>query len=589
VSDYRAPIADIRFALTHSVGISQLSALPSFAHADDDLISGILQEAGRFAEDVLAPLNRTGDEEGAHLNGGVVSCPAGFPQAYQQFIDAGWGTLGHPSSSGGGGLPLTLTLAVRELIISANIAFSMAPFLGSGVVSALLEHGSADQIARYIPHLVTGEWTGTMDITEPQAGSDVGATSTRAIPDGDGTYLIKGQKTFISFGDHDLTEQIIHLVLARLPDAPPGTKGLSLFIVPKRLMNPDGTMGERNDLKVIGIEHKLGLRASPTCTVVYGDDALGAHAELIGEPHDGIRQMFTMMNDARLGVGLQGLALAERAYQQATHFAAERVQGRAFNGPPGSLTPIVEHPDVRRMLLTMKSQITAMRFLIYANAKSIDLAKHHPDPAVRESEGALADLLTPISKAWCTDLGVELTSTAIQIHGGMGFVEETGVAQFYRDVRITPIYEGTNGIQAIDLAMRKLPMNEGKTVAALIQRARDAADRLAVGDTAGLVLGLTSAIDSLERSTLWMSKPGRPPQDRLAGATPFLRLMATVLGAMYLSEAALSATASSSPAAANAVELTRFYVLHVLPLVHALEPSVVAGAASLYGLSAAEL
>ena len=466
---YRAPLDDIRFTLDHVVPLATLASLPPFAHADRETLAALLDEAGRFAEEVVAPTNRAGDQEGARIVDGGVVTPESFRAAYTRYVTSGWGAMQHPESHGGGGFPLLAATAVKELVTSANMAFSLNPLLTTGAVHLLTHHGSPEQQARYLPRMVTGEWAGTMNLTEPQAGSDVGAVTARAEPAGDGTYRITGQKIYITYGDHDLSEQIVHLVLARLPDAPPGTKGISLFIVPRLLLDDQGEPAGPNDVQVVSIEHKLGIHASPTCVMAFGERGDGAVGELVGAPHDGMRQMFTMMNDARLGVGLQGLAVAERAAQQAEAFARDRLQGRAAGAPIGVQSPIVEHPDVRRMLLETRATIDAMRALCYENARALDLAEHGADDDARRHGQQLADLLTPLSKSWCTDLGVELTSTALQVHGGMGYVEETGVAQHLRDARIAPIYEGTNGIQAIDLVARKLPVDGGGVVRRLLE------------------------------------------------------------------------------------------------------------------------
>ena len=448
---YTAPLRDVRFVLEHVTPLGDLVATEAFAHADPELVMGLLEEAGRFASSAIAPTNRDGDTQGSVLRDGEVVTPDSFKQAYRQYVEAGWGAVQHPEAYGGGAFPLTVANAVKEFITSANMAFSTAPLLTTGAVYLMQHHCSRDQLDTYVPKMVSGEWTGTMNLTEPQAGSDVGAVTTRAVPAEDGTYRITGQKIYISYGDHDLADNVIHLVLARLPDAPAGVKGISLFVVPKVLVNEDGSTGERNDVEVVSLEHKLGIRASPTCVMAFGEHSDGAVGELVGEPNQGMRQMFTMMNDARLGVGLQGLAIAERAYQQALAYAQDRLQGRGPATPPGEQAPIIEHADVRRMLLTMKANTEAVRALCYLNAHALDLAHAAEDEAVREEQRKLADLLTPLSKAWGTDIGVEMTSLAVQVHGGMGYVEDTGVAQHYRDARIAPIYEGTNGIQALDL------------------------------------------------------------------------------------------------------------------------------------------
>ncbi len=589
---YRAPLDDIRFTLDHVVPIASLSSRPAFAHADLDTVGGLLEEAGRFAEEVVAPTNRDGDREGAQLVDGRVVTPDSFHAAYTRYVASGWGAMQHPEEVGGGGFPLLASLAVKELITSANMAFSLNPLLTTGAVHLLTHHGSEEQRARYLPRMVTGEWAGTMNLTEPQAGSDVGAVAARAEPTGDGSYRITGQKIYITYGDHDLSEQIVHLVLARLPDAPPGTKGISLFIVPKVLVEADGTLGAPNDVEVVSLEHKLGIHASPTCVMAFGERGGGAIGELVGAPHDGMRQMFTMMNDARLGVGLQGLAVAERAAQHAEAFARDRLQGRAPGAAPGVASPIIDHPDVRRMLLETRATIDAMRALCYENARAIDLASQAEDESERHAGQQLADLLTPLSKSWCTDLGVELTSTALQVHGGMGYVEETGVAQHMRDARIAPIYEGTNGIQAIDLVMRKLPSDGGRVVLGLL-------DELAgvelPAPMADLDAPLRAAYDAAREVTgELLERRAEHGEDVLAGADAYLRLLSTVIATGLVVRGVVRAHAAAEDGvlpgyAEGALEArllrARVLVTRVLPAVHGLVPVVTAGARDLFALT----
>ncbi len=449
---YSPPLADMRFALDELAGLPAIAQLPGCEQASADLVDAVLEEAGKLARDVLAPLNDVGDRERARLENGVVRTPTGFKEAYQKYAEGGWNALPFEPEHGGQGLPVALSTAVLEMWNSANMGFALCPLLNIGAVELLQAHGSDEQKRIYLAKMVSGEWTGTMNLTEPQAGSDVGALRTRAVKEGD-HYRISGQKIFITYGDHDFTSNIVHMVLARTPDAPPGTKGISLFLAPKFLVKPDGSPGERNDIRTVSLEHKLGIHASPTCVLAFGDNA-GAIGTLVGEENRGIECMFTMMNSARLNVGLQGVAIAQRAYQQARDFARQRVQGR----PIGAKTalPIIHHPDVRRMLLAMKAQIEAMRGLAYVTAGTIDRARHEPDAAAREAAQRRVDLLIPVVKAWSTDLGVEIASTGVQVHGGMGYIEETGAVQHLRDSRINPIYEGTNGIQANDLIGRKL-------------------------------------------------------------------------------------------------------------------------------------
>ncbi len=591
MTTYRAPLTDMRFALEHAGGLPALAELDDFAHADPSMVAGLLEEAGRFCSEAIAPTNQEGDVTGSVLEDGQVITPESFRRAYQLYVEAGWGALQFPAEFGGGDFPLVVSTAFKEMLTSANLSLSLAPLLTVAGVIDLLEHGSERLQQTYLPKLVTGEWAGTMNLSEPQAGSDLGALTARAERAEDGTYRLTGTKIWITYGEHDLTEQIVHLVLARLPDAPAGTKGISLFLVPKFLVNEDGSLGERNDVHVVSIEDKLGIHASPTCVLAYGENSDGALAELVGEEHQGMRQMFTMMNDARLGVGLQGLGIAERAYQQAREYAGERRQGKA----PGDddlvdgQSRIVAHPDVRRMLATMRASIEAMRALTYANAAATDRAAHHPDEAERDHARKLADLYTPLSKAWCTDLGVELTSTAIQVYGGMGYVEETGVAQHYRDARIAPIYEGTNGIQAMDLVGRKLGYDGGAFVKGELAGLRELAEGLG-DDLAGIAGPLGEALDTLERTTEWLFAHREEHRDVFAGATPYLRMLATTVGGALLARGAAAATqlleAGDTGTYDEAflrekVATARFFATQLLPQVHGLESAVTAGAQDL--------
>src|SRR5215472_12177680 len=592
MAQYVPPLRDIRFVLEQLVDLDSLSKVEAYAHADPDTVLGVIEESGRFMAEVIAPLNSLGDAVGSTLDGeGNVTTPPGFKEAYRQYIEAGWGSVPFPAEFGGGGFPWLVAVVMQEMMASAGMAFSLCPLLTQGAIEMLGQHGSPAQQAVFLEKMVSGEWAGTMNLTEPQAGSDLGAVQARAVPAGDGTWRITGQKIFITYGEHDLAGNIIHLVLARVPGAPPGTRGISCFIVPKYLVNEDGSLGARNDLRCVSIEHKLGIHASPTCVMSYGD-AGGAVGYLIGEANQGMRYMFTMMNTARLSVGLQGLSIAERAYQDALRYAQEREQGRAVGAAPGEPSPIVEHPDVRRMLLTMKAYIEAMRALLYTNAISIDLARHHQDPAEREARRELVELLTPISKAWCTDLGVELASVGLQVHGGMGYVEETGVAQYLRDSRISPIYEGTNGIQAIDLVMRKVPMRGGGVVADLLAQMQALGPDLDAADPelAGIQSALADGINVLREATDWLLARGQAgPNDALAGATPYLRLAGLVIGGWLMARSALAASQLLRTAAgADAVFLrekigtARFYTGQLLPQAAGLLPAVTAGAGPLF-------
>jgi 3-(methylsulfanyl)propanoyl-CoA dehydrogenase len=592
MADYVPPLRDIRFVLEQLVDLDGLSKLEAYAHADPDTVLGVIEESGQFMAEVVGPINRVGDTAGSTLDGeGNVTTPPGFKEAYRQYVQAGWGSVPFPVEFGGGGFPWLVAVVMQEMMASASMVFSMCPLLTQGAIDMLAQHGSPGQQATYAEKMVTGEWAGAMNLTEPQAGSDLGAVRAKAVPAGDGTWRITGQKTLITFGEHDLADNIIHLVMARVPDAPPGTRGISCFIVPKYLVNDDGSLGARNDLRCVSIEHKLGIHASPTCVMSYGD-AGGAVGYLIGEANRGMRYMFTMMNTARLSVGLQGLSIAERAYQDALRYAQERRQGRALGTPKGELSPIVEHPDVRRMLLTMKAYIEAMRALLYTNAVSIDLARYHPDRAEREARRELVDLLTPISKAWCTDLGVELASIGLQVHGGMGYVEETGVAQYLRDSRISPIYEGTNGIQAIDLVMRKVPMRDGGVVADLLAQMEALGPELVAAgpELAGVRPALAAGVRVLREATGWILSRGQAePNDALAGATPYLRMSGLVVGGWLMAQSALAASRllrdAGGPDATflrDKISTACFYAGQLLPQAAGLLPAVTAGAGPLF-------
>ncbi|MFL5162353.1 MAG: acyl-CoA dehydrogenase, partial [Microvirga sp.] len=558
---YRAPVSDIVFTMRHVAGLDRAMADGVYGDLSADLSQTILEEAGRFANDVIAPLNREGDKHGATIKDGVVTTAPGWKQAYKAWTGAGWNALPGPLDYGGQGLPTLLNSACVEMWNSASMAFGIGPILTMGAIEALIAHASDDLKSLYLEKLVSGEWTATMNLTEPQAGSDLAAIRSRAEPSGDGTYRITGQKIFITYGEHDLTDNIVHLVLARLPDAPAGTRGISLFLVPKFLS--DGT---RNDVRCHSIEHKLGIHASPTCTMIFGDNG-GAIGWLVGEENRGLACMFTMMNNARLAVGLQGVAIAERAYQQALAYANERRQGRAFGAAEG-MSPIAVHPDVQRNLLTMKALTAAARAICYMTAEAIDRAHLEEDPARRKKANERASLLTPVAKAFSTDIGVEVASLGVQVHGGMGFIEETGAAQHFRDARIAPIYEGTNGIQAIDLVVRKLPLSGGETVRAQIASMRATVARLlkestpAFGATAPR---LRDAIESLDRATGFLlqavssNAQGEALADldeatrflqalladgkadaAMAGATPYLRLISLAAGGAYLAQGGLA-------------------------------------------------
>ena len=576
---------DINFALIHVADLEQVAKLNGFQHADPATVATILDEAGRFFTEVIAPLNRTGDQQGSVLDDqGQVRTPEGFKQAYHKFVEAGWASAHMPAQWGGGGLPYTVGVVIEEMFKSANLAFSLCPLLTHGAVEALDVHGSDQLKGEYLEKLVSGEWAGTMNLTEPEAGSDVGALRTKAIRQDDGTYRLFGTKIFITWGDQDLTENIIHLVLARTPGSPPGTKGISMFLVPKYFLDREGNPGRRNDYRIVSLEHKLGIHASPTCVISFGDEGEGAVGYLVGEELEGMKSMFTMMNAARIGVGMEGLAITEAAYLKALSHAKERMQGRPVGAAAGESVPIVEHPDVRRMLLTMKAYSEAMRCLLYFCAQEGDHA-HHADTTER---GELAQdrlaVLTPIVKAWCTDVGVEMASLGIQVHGGMGYIEETGAAQLLRDIRIAPIYEGTNGIQAIDLVLRKLPLRDGEAVRQVISHMTGTLDEMSSFDDLGRFRDeLTSAIQGLVDTSTWLGEhlAGGRFDDALAGATPYLRQFGTVVGGWLMARSAVAAKREPSgfdPSfLADKVVTARFYGEHLLPQANGLIPTIKAG------------
>ncbi len=529
---FHAPVDDIIHALRHEGGASFGESCP------DDLLHGIMHEAARLAEDVLAPINHSGDKVGAQFLNGAVTTPPGWREAYHAWRTGGWNGVVAPADQGGMDLPHLLNSACIEMWSGANTAFMLAPILTFGAIDALGAHGSESLQKIYLPKLISGEWTGTMNLTEPQAGSDLSALRTSAARHADGSYRITGQKIFITFGEHDLTDNIVHMVLARLSDAPAGTRGLSLFLVPKYLVKPDGSLGARNDVRCQSIEHKLGIHGSPTCTMIFGDDG-GAIGYLIGEENRGLACMFTMMNNARLAVGLEGVGLCQRATQQAIEFSQLRRQGRAADAPEGTLSQIIEHVDVRRMLLTMQSLTMASRLICYRTAAAIDAAHRAHDPIERQSATERAGLLTPVAKAFSTDNAIEVASIGVQVHGGMGYIEETGAAQHVRDARITAIYEGTNGIQAIDLVMRKLTLSGGAALRAEIQDMRQALAQVRAADIPNFMLALEQldgAVESFEQASVYLSLAR--PDEKLAGATAYLKLFGLVRGGVSLAHMA---------------------------------------------------
>ena len=558
---FRAPVADIRFILDQVVPLAPVAATERFAEATPDTVEAILTEAGRLCDEVIAPLGRTSDLTPARLENGVVRSSPGFADAFRQIAEGGWVGLATDPEYGGSGLPQALNMAVNEMMAGACLAMELNPLLTQGQIEALEHHASDDQKALYIPKLASGEWSGTMNLTEPQAGSDVGALRTKAEPNGDGTYAITGQKIFITWGDADFVENVSHLVLARLPDAPEGTKGISLFLVPKYLPDANGKPGATNSLKVVSLEHKLGIHGSPTCVMSYD----GATGWIVGAPGKGMAAMFTMMNNARLAVGMQGVGVAEAATQKAAAYAADRVQ----------MGPIIAHADVRRMLATMRAEVFAARAIGLACAVALDMGR-----ATGEDDWlARAALLTPIAKAYGTDVGCRVAETGVQVHGGMGFIEETGAAQLYRDARITPIYEGTNGIQAMDLVARKM-MDNGEAAFRLMQEVQDyaASVRHEGGDLAGLATQVWNAAENLREATEWLVGQGMQP--RFAGAVPYLDAFARVMGAHYHLRAAVA-----EGGAGDRTTLARVYVTRLLPRHAAALAEAKVGEADLYALS----
>jgi alkylation response protein AidB-like acyl-CoA dehydrogenase len=581
---YRAPINDMLLALNHGAGLQAAVKAGQYGDFDGDMTAAVLEEAGRFASDVLAPLNRIGDTKGITLEGGKVITAPGWPDAYRRWTAAGWNAVSGPEAFGGQGLPLAINAACTEIWSASNMSFGLCPMLTLSAIEALEAHGSDELKRIYLEKLVSGEWTGTMQLTEPQAGSDVGGLRTRAERADDGSYRVSGAKIFISYGDHDMTDNIVHFVLARLPDAPAGTKGISLFLIPKFLVNADGSLGARNDIYPSGIEHKLGMHAAPTCTMTMGDQG-GAVGYLIGEENRGMLCMFTMMNQARIGVGLEGVGIADRAYQQALAFAQERRQGRALGNKGNGMDAIIAHPDVKRMLMQMRAMTAAARTICYATAVALDIAARATDATVRADAAARGALLTPIAKAFSTDIGNEVTSLGVQIHGGMGFIEETGAAQHFRDARIAAIYEGTNGIQAIDLVTRKLGANRGASVWALVDElsaivARVEASNDPVFGTTGAKL--RDALAALDRASKWLlERMTTAPNDALAGATPYLRLFGGTLGGCMLANEALAARDMETAGdPTRYITLARFFAENISVQAGALERTVIDGAES---------
>jgi len=591
---YAAPIRDMQFVLENLVGIERIQKLPGFEEVSADLVGHILEENAKFSGEVLAPLNWSGDQQGSKWHDdGTVTAPKGFKEAYRAFAESGWNALQFPAEFGGQGLPKLVAAPVMEMWKAANLSFSLCPLLTTGAIEALLLRGSDAQKATYLPKMVAGTWTGTMNLTEPQAGSDLAAIKSRAIPEGD-HYRISGQKIFITWGEHDMAENIIHLVLARTPDAPEGVKGISLFIVPKFLVKADGTPGERNDVRCIKLEEKLGIHASPTAVMVFGENE-GAIGYLVGEENRGLEYMFIMMNAARFAVGMEGVGLCDRAYQKAAAYAKDRVQSREAGGSGSKPVPIIRHPDVRRMLMSMKAQAEATRALAYVVAAATDIAHYHPDKQTRAEQQAFVDLMIPVVKGWSTEVSIEVASTGIQVHGGMGFVEETGAAQFLRDARITTIYEGTTGIQANDLIGRKIAREGGATAKAVIGAMRDVGAALGKesgDDFAAIRAHLAGGVQAFEECVEWIVKTyPTDVQAVLAGAVPFLKLTGIVCGGWQMARAALAAqrhiASGKGDRAFYAAKIgtARFFADHFLALAPALRTSIVQGAPGVMALA----
>ena len=582
---YQAPVDDIMHALKSAAGLDELLQSGALG-VDEDTIRAVLEEAGKFGAEVLDPLYASGDRTGSKLVDGKVVTPAGWTEAYKQFAEGGWGSLSAPEEWGGQALPAIVATAAGEIWNSANLAFGLCPLLTHGAIDAIEAQGTEELKKTYLPKMVTGEWTGTMNLTEPHAGSDLGQLRSRAEPQGDGTYRIFGTKIFITYGDHEMTDNIIHLVLARLPDAPPGTRGISLFLVPKYLVNKDGSIGARNDVICAGVEHKLGIHASPTCVMKYGEKD-GAVGYLVGEENRGLNVMFIMMNAARLAVGTQGVSVAERATQQATAYARERRQGRTASSRGTDMAPIIEHADIRRSLMTMRALTQAARAICLVTARETDVSRRSNDAAIRAASAHRVALLTPIAKAFSTDIGCEVASIGVQVHGGMGFIEETGAAQIYRDARILPIYEGTNGIQAIDLVARKLPLEGGKVVAGYIEELGRTVQEVKASNRPefgrmGEKLG--EAVAALAEASRWLGGAlQKNPEAAMAGATPYLRLFGLASGGIYLARGALAAARNGGQT--EPIAIARFFAENIASAATGLKETVIGGAESTLMLS----
>jgi len=596
---YRAPLREIQFVVHELANLRAIQALPGYEDASEEIVNAVLEECAKLMGEVIAPLNRVGDTQPARCVDGVVTTSPGFQQAFRAFADGGWQGVMHPVEHGGQGLPKLVATPCLEMLQAANLSFALCPLLTDGAIEAFLLAGSAQQQRRYVPRLIDGSWTGTMNLTEPQAGSDLSLVRTRAERQADGSYRIFGQKIFITYGEHDLAQNIVHLVLARTSDAPPGVKGLSLFAVSKFLPGAEGDLGKRNDVYCASIEHKLGIRASPTAVLLFGDGrgevGPGAVAEIVGEENRGLEMMFIMMNVARFQVGLQGIAVSERAYQQAAAYARERVQSRAVEGSPGPVA-IIEHPDVRRMLLFMRSHIEAARALAYVAAAHSDVARHHPDRAERARAQTLHDYLVPIVKGWSTEMAVELTSVGIQVHGGMGYIEETGAAQHYRDARILPIYEGTTAIQANDLLARKTIRDGGAGARLFLEQMRTTLAELRAQtgqDFAAIAARLSEAIESYNGAVEYLLRSfGGDLRGAYAGSVPYLKLTGITLGGWQLARAALIAqhhlAAAEDRFYRTKIATARFFADHLLSTAPSLRVAIESGGAGALALDAAD-
>ena len=588
---YKAPVKDIVFGYEVIDSYNVLNKIAAFSDFSEDVVVPTMEECAKFSEEVLAPINAIGDQQGATIDNGVVTMPEEFVDAYKKFSDAGWASISLPEEIGGGGMPITLSGGTLEILSTANLAFGLAPGLSAGAISAINFHGSQEQKDKFLPKLVSGEWTGTMNLSEPQSGSDLGTITTKAEPQEDGTYNVTGTKVWITFGEHNMTENIVHLVLAKVPGSPEGTKGISMFIVPKFIVNDDGSLGENNNVSCISIDEKLGIHASPTCVMEYD----GSVGYLVGEENRGLTYMFTMMNEARVWVGGQGLACASGALQGAAQYARDRVQGRpvGMSKEDAKNSTIMDHADVRRMLLTIKAYVDAMRYLMYDNQLMLDL-EYFGEGELKEFGEERCGILTPITKAWISDLGVELSSIAIQVYGGMGYVEETGVAQYLRDARIAPIYEGTNGIQALDLIFRKLPLDSGQAMQRLLGDVNGVIEEMSqAGDVlSSMSEKLKVEVDKLSEVTLWLGSKMLEGElvDASAGASPYIKMFGQVLGGYYMGKAALLATKKYEETGdeyyAEKITLSKFYIEQLLPLASGYASAVTAGKEDLYNIKA---